>query len=477
MTVNVIQRVKAATTSQATTLTATLPGAATVGATQIALITTTSGSSGITMPAGWTQRATNTTMSANCFVYDRAVTATNQTSLALTLPSGGAVIYLLEVGGLLGYDVSAATNGGGPSASFSSGSVTPTTADSYLLGFVAYDTNTAMTFSSPLAEVDEHHLAGATSALFHNGYGEGVVAGTTARSYTVTPAASASGWETLLVAYKATSPVVVQSGALVAAADASMSIGGAVTPLWTGDLVADVAAGMSLGGVVTPIRSGGLVLGALGGLAVAGSKASSAGLSAGAPAAMALAGTRSQLGSLVLPADPILTLAGLRSQLATLAASAAASMALQSMPQGALLAAAVAALTVGGRKDLSAVLAARGTPVLLVSATTINDEVLQVRGTPALTVGQLVTHPYALAVRGIPALVVAGVVTRSAVLAMRAVPVLVLADAAVVGQIIITRQVIAVVLEGGGLAELLVNRGAVELLGNGRGLAVIRRGI
>lgn len=221
-----IQRVKANTTANSTTLTATLPNPTTVGATEIALITTTSGSSGITMPAGWTQRATNTTQSANCFVYDRVVTTTSQQSLTLTLPSGGAVIYLIEATGLNGFDVSAASSGAGPSASLVSGTATPTTANSYLLSFVAHDTNATDAFGAPVTLVDQHTLTGSTTS-FHSAYAEGSVTGTTGRTVTVTPSVSASGWETLLVVYKAaaadtTAPTV--PGSVAATANSSTSV-------------------------------------------------------------------------------------------------------------------------------------------------------------------------------------------------------------------------------------------------------------
>lgn len=196
------QRVKAATTTQATTLTATLPGTVQTGNLLVALITATAGSAGITMPAGWTQRAVNTNGAPNSFVYDHTTTSTSDNAVTLTLPSGGAVIYLLELAGTTGFGVSAVTDGPGPSASYTAGPLTPTTAKSLLLAFTAYATNTAMTFGAPVTEVDEHQLAGATSALFHNGYAEASITATTAQSVTITPATSASGWETILLTYK-----------------------------------------------------------------------------------------------------------------------------------------------------------------------------------------------------------------------------------------------------------------------------------
>lgn len=256
----VLQRVKAATTTQATTLTATLPNPTTVGATQIALITVTSGSSGITMPGGWTQRATNTSQLANCFIYDHAVTATNQQSLTLTLPSGGAVIYLIEVSGLNGFDVSGTASAAGPTSSIVTGSVTPTTTSSYLLAFAAHDTNTTDSFGAPVVLVDQQTLTGASTS-FHSAYAEGTTVSTSATTATITSAVAASGWETLFVAYKSSS-----SGSVALSGSGTLSFSG--TPATSGSGSLSGSGTLSFSG--KPATSGSVALSGSGALTLSG---------------------------------------------------------------------------------------------------------------------------------------------------------------------------------------------------------------
>jgi hypothetical protein len=202
----VVQRTKAVTTTQATSLTTTLGSNVTTGNLLIALITVTSGSSGITMPGGWTLRASDTAQSCNTFIYDHTTTGTADKSLVLTLPAGGAAVYLIEAAGLMGFDLASVTSSA-TSASTYTASVTPTTASSYVIGFTSYDTaavTTSFSGSSNAVLVDETAQAGSTSQTFHDAYGESNTTQTTSVAVTVTTTAAVQSYELIAAVYKAT---------------------------------------------------------------------------------------------------------------------------------------------------------------------------------------------------------------------------------------------------------------------------------
>ena len=213
----VVQRTKAATTTQATSLTTTLGSNVTTGNLLIALITVTSGSSGITMPGGWTQRASDTAQTCNTFIYDHTTTSTTDKSLVLTLPAGGAVVYLIEAAGLIGFDVTSKTDSAS-SASTYTVSVTPTTASSYVIGFTSFNTaavTTSFSGSSGTVLVDETAQTGSTSATFHDAYGESNTTQKTSVAVTVTTTAAVGYYELIAAVYKASTAAPARQSIII----------------------------------------------------------------------------------------------------------------------------------------------------------------------------------------------------------------------------------------------------------------------
>lgn len=212
---SVLQRATSSFTSSSTTTnTVTLPSASTIGATQILMVGTSSGSSTVTA-TGWTLRSTDTTNNCNCFIYDRAVTTTAQTSATVTYAAGGSSMSLVEVAGLTGFDKAATADlTSGSSTTQTTGSITTVAATSYLISLVAYDTATNITsFSAPITLVDQGDVTG-ISSTFHAGYGDGLVSTTAAYSTTETSTAAAAGIETHIAAWKG---VAAGGGALTGA--------------------------------------------------------------------------------------------------------------------------------------------------------------------------------------------------------------------------------------------------------------------
>jgi hypothetical protein len=171
----VLQRGKAALAAAATSLTVSLPGAATPGTTQVVVLTTSSGSGIGTLPAGWTNRASRTDRLNNLYILDHATTATTDTSATFTFPNGVANAYIIEAQGIIAPDTVVGTGGAGPSASYTTGTLTPTIGNTWLLVGTDYTTNTSTAFSAPVAFRDQQYTSVASFSNIHSAYADGTI--------------------------------------------------------------------------------------------------------------------------------------------------------------------------------------------------------------------------------------------------------------------------------------------------------------
>lgn len=208
MAFQVLQRAKAATAAAATGLTVTLPGATTTGATQVLLIVTSSGSAISTAPTGWTQRASTTAQSNNMYLFDHTTSSTSDKTVTASFASGAASAYLIEANGVVAFDTAVTASGAGPSASYGTGSLTPDVSSgaAWLIAVTDSITNVTDSFSSPVTAADSQYTAISGKTVIQSAYADGTVTSGTATSVTVTPSASASGWETILASYKVQAP-------------------------------------------------------------------------------------------------------------------------------------------------------------------------------------------------------------------------------------------------------------------------------
>lgn len=211
MAFRVLQRARAITPTQGTSTTVTLPGPTTVGS-RVVLLVTTSQSAGLSAaPTGFTQRGVMTAQTANTYMYDRITAGTSEASVTVTHPTGGAVLYLIEAVGVVGFTAVATANAGGPVASVATGTLTPnvTSGAAWLVALATFndEAQTLSGFSAPLTLADQAYQNQITSRWFHNGYADAVVTTAGARSATATATGAVTGWELVFGAYQVEAPV------------------------------------------------------------------------------------------------------------------------------------------------------------------------------------------------------------------------------------------------------------------------------